>query len=163
MPTFKTRRGQPTDDARLRLIARAAYAHYTARMDRDPAPMHADFAAHLNADIVFVAVDAMRMVQGYTVLMLDRQASNGGWLLDNIAVHPDEQGKGIGRLLMQQCEAFLRGQDVTSYQLYTNEVMHENIDWYRGLGFVEVERRVENGFRRVYMQKRLVMECDDAG
>ena len=40
-----------------------------------------------------------------------------------------------------------------SYQLYTNELMHENIDWYRNSGFREIARREEHGFKRVYFEK----------
>ena len=42
-----------------------------------------------------------------------------------------------------------------SYQLYTNELMHENIDWYRNSGFREIARREEHGFKRVYFEKTI--------
>jgi ribosomal protein S18 acetylase RimI-like enzyme len=39
--------------------------------------------------------------------------------------------------------------------LYTNEVMTENISIYEHLGFTEVARKTEDGYRRVYMEKIL--------
>ncbi len=41
------------------------------------------------------------------------------------------------------------------FQLYTNELMHENIDWYRNSGFREIARREEHGFKRVYFKKTI--------
>ena len=40
-----------------------------------------------------------------------------------------------------------------SYHLYTNELMHENIDLYRNSGFREIARREEHGFKRFYFEK----------
>jgi hypothetical protein len=39
--------------------------------------------------------------------------------------------------------------------LVTHEVMTENQAIYARLGYVEVERRAEDGFRRIYMEKQL--------
>jgi hypothetical protein len=39
--------------------------------------------------------------------------------------------------------------------LYTNEAMVENLRLYRRLGFVETDRRVEDGYRRVFFRKSL--------
>jgi ribosomal protein S18 acetylase RimI-like enzyme len=40
-------------------------------------------------------------------------------------------------------------------RLYTNEVMVENLAFYQRLGFVEVERRMDEGYRRVFLRKSL--------
>ena len=40
-----------------------------------------------------------------------------------------------------------------SYHLYTNELMHENIDWYRNSGFCEIARREEHRFKQGYFEK----------
>jgi ribosomal protein S18 acetylase RimI-like enzyme len=40
-------------------------------------------------------------------------------------------------------------------RLYTHERMTANIAFYTRLGYDEVERRVEDGFARVFMRKRL--------
>ena len=39
--------------------------------------------------------------------------------------------------------------------LQTHEWMTENIALYERIGYVEVDRRTERGFPRVYMRKRL--------
>ena len=76
-------------------------------------------------------------------------------LLDNVAVHPDRQGQGLGRQLMAFAENEAAKQEYSSLELYTHESMTENIGRYESLGYVETDRRTESGYRRVYMRKDL--------
>ena len=76
-------------------------------------------------------------------------------LLDNVAVHPDRQGEGLGRQLMEFAENEARKQGYSSLELYTHESMTENIGLYEYLGYTETDRRTESGYRRVYMRKNL--------
>ncbi len=52
-------------------------------------------------------------------------------------------------------EAQARALHLPELRLYTHELMTENQRFYRARGFVETERRSEQGFARVYMVKRL--------
>ena len=45
--------------------------------------------------------------------------------------------------------------DCAAVTLYTNEAMVENLQLYPRLGYVETGRGVEEGYRRVYFEKRL--------
>lgn len=74
-------------------------------------------------------------------------------LLDDIVVSPDHQGKGYGRKLMQFAEDMAREKGCARVRLYTNVKMWENMELYRKWGFREVERRVEEGFERVFYEK----------
>ncbi|MEQ9160672.1 MAG: hypothetical protein RLO10_10775 [Roseovarius indicus] len=40
-------------------------------------------------------------------------------------------------------------------QLYTNEKMVANLSIYPHLGYAETDRRTEDGFNRVYFEKRV--------
>ena len=75
--------------------------------------------------------------------------------LENVAVDPAAQGLGHGRALVSFAETRARERGLTAVELYTNEAMVENLALYAKLGFVETERRVEDGFRRVYFSKAL--------
>lgn len=149
----KIRRAEPEDRGSLQYVAKQAYALYRERMDRDPAPMHADFAAHIRQDTVFVAQadKANGDICGYAVLV----AHPSGWLLDNIAVDPVYKGNGIGTRLLACCESYLIDLNVAKYRLYTNVMMHESFAWYLSLGFTETDRRMEDGFHRIYMERHL--------
>jgi ribosomal protein S18 acetylase RimI-like enzyme len=76
-------------------------------------------------------------------------------LVENIAVHPAAQGHGLGRVLMSFAEEEAAHRRLTRMALVTHEVMTENQAIYTRLGYTEVERRAEDGYRRIYMEKRL--------
>jgi len=77
-------------------------------------------------------------------------------LLDNVAVrHPERQGEGLGRQLMAFVENEALNQGFSRLELYTHESMTENIGPYESLGYIETDRRIESGYRRVYMRKNL--------
>ncbi len=109
-----------------------------------------DYAAVIAKHRVFVLGEAGAVIGA---LVLIRQA--GGLLLDNVAVHPDHQGRGLGRRLIDFAEAEARRQGYAALDLYTHEAMTENIAMYRALGYAETGRRVEHGYLRVYMRKPL--------
>lgn len=128
----------------------AAYRHYIARLGKPPGPMLDDYAEVIRQHHVFVLADGARVIG---VLVLIRQAQ--GILLDNVAVHPDSQGRGFGRKLLAFAEEEARRAGFAAITLYTNEHMTENIELYKKLGYVETERRSERGYQRIYMRKSL--------
>ena len=79
-----------------------------------------------------------------------------GILIDNVAVTPKHQGKGIGRRLVELAESEAGRQGFAHIDLYTNEAMWENRDFYTFLGYVETNRFLEQGYHRVYMRKYLI-------
>jgi steroid delta-isomerase-like uncharacterized protein len=144
------RKARPSDAPELSRLARSAYAVYQPRMRQPPAPVTADYAAAVRGGQVWVAEEDGRLV-GLLVLA----EASGGLLLENIAVHPDAQGRGVGaRLLaLAECEAARRS--LAEIRLYTNEVMTENLPYYRRHGYEETGRGEQDGFRRVFFRKRL--------
>ena len=85
------------------------------------------------------------------VLVLIESAD--GILLDNIAVHPTRQGSGIGAKLLGLADDYALKLGFDALNLYTHELMTENIAMYQRAGFVETKRVSEHGFARVYMCK----------
>jgi ribosomal protein S18 acetylase RimI-like enzyme len=134
----------------IEALVKSAYEHYVPRIGRPPAPMLADYADLIERARVYAAE-----IEGTTqgVLVLIPQAES--MLLDNIAVAPFLQGKGLGRRLLAFAEAEARARGYQSITLYTNEAMTENIAIYLRAGYVETHRSEDTGFRRVYMRKRL--------
>jgi ribosomal protein S18 acetylase RimI-like enzyme len=78
-----------------------------------------------------------------------------GFLLQNVAVAPTHHGKGLGRTLLEFAETEARREGFDSIHLYTHEKMTENLALYAKIGYVEYDRRFEQGFARVYMRKPL--------
>jgi len=113
--------------------------------------MVADFGQQVEKGLVSVAADGSESIAGYIVCYPD----GADFHIENIAVSPDRQGAGIGGILMAHAEARARAAGCMSPALYTNIHMTENLTLYPHLGFVETERREEDGFHRVYFRKPL--------
>ncbi|SDK77487.1 Acetyltransferase (GNAT) family protein [Nocardioides sp. YR527] len=119
------RQAEPADAPRLREIARAAYARYVERIGLEPAPMGADYEEAIESAEVWVGI-VDGDVAGYAVT---RHPVGDGVLLENLAVAPGHQERGIGRALIAHVEARAMA---------------------RGAAYV-----VESGYRRVFMRKTL--------
>ena len=144
------RRARPDDEATIRNCAEKAYARYVAAIGRRPAPMLADFAAAIAAGTVHVAVEDDRF-QGFIIFMPEGDRM----LLESVAVLPEAAGRGVGKALIGFCEAEALRRGLSAVHLYTNEKMTENLAIYPRLGYAEVARRTQDGFQRVFFEKRL--------
>jgi ribosomal protein S18 acetylase RimI-like enzyme len=140
----------PQDRIAVEAIVRDAYSVYLERMSQPPGPMLDDYAAQIAAGSVNVLDE-----DGDIVAIVVLLAKPDHLLLDNIAVRPDRQGRGLGRQLIAFAEAEARWLDFDEIRLYTHETMVENIALYKRLGFVEIGRGREASYDRVFMTKRL--------
>ena len=147
---IETRLAEPADALPVTHIAQGAYAHYALRIGRPPAPMGADYAGLIAEGQVWVAESDCRLL-GLLVLV-DRPDH---LLLDNIAVGPDAQGRGVGGLLLALAEQQARRRGYGEIRLYTNAAMTENLDYYPRHGYLETHRGEQDGYRRVYFTKHL--------
>jgi ribosomal protein S18 acetylase RimI-like enzyme len=138
------------DLASIQNCARRAYAQYIDRIGREPPPMVADFAARIVRGTIHV-VDEDGRVCGFIVLY----PRDDHLHVENLAIDPQYQGQGLGRALLDFAEAQARSHRLHAIELYTNEQMTENLEFYPRLGYVETGRRVEDGFSRVYFRKEL--------
>ena len=77
----------------------AAYQHYVPRIGRPPAPMTADYPAAVRRGQAWVAA-AGGEVAGFIILI----PQPGYLLLENVAVLPAAQGRGIGARLLALAE-----------------------------------------------------------
>lgn len=112
--------------------------------------MDADYEAAVEHGEVWVA-DNNGTITGFLVIV--RLADY--ILLECIAVHPDFQGQGVGRRLLTLVEERADLYGLRTIKLYTHVVMTENQQLYERLGYVETDRRRENGLDRTVYEKRL--------
>jgi len=132
----------------IRQIVVAAYARYLDRMDKLPAPVRNDYRAAADAGQIWVVGEP---VVGVIVLI----GQDDGLLVENVAVSPAAQGTGIGRQLMEFAEQRAMTLGLRRLHLYTHEVMVENLAIYARLGYRETDRRTQDGYHRVFMEKLL--------
>jgi len=115
-----------------------------------PGPMDADYEAIVREGRAWVA-EADGAVAGVLVLeVLDDHA-----LIENVAVDPRCQGRGVGRALLAFAEERTAQLGLSELRLYTHVKMTANQAIYARLGYREDERRAEQGFARVFMSKRV--------
>jgi ribosomal protein S18 acetylase RimI-like enzyme len=114
--------------------------------------MDADYPAVVEEQPVWVAVDDRGdRVVGVLVLEIEPDHLQ----VDNVAVDPGLQGAGIGSRLLEIAEDAARAAQVSEVRLFTHVLMASNIALYKRRGYVEVERRDEDAFSRVFFTKRL--------
>ena len=145
------RPAQPDDQAAVEAIVRAAYSVYSRRIGKPPGPMLDDYGALIAQDSVSVVEEADGEIAALIVLLPE----SDHLLLDNIAVRPDRQGRGLGRRLIDFAFAEARRAGFDEVRLYTHVTMTENIALYERVGFEETGRRSEAGYDRVFMRKSL--------
>jgi ribosomal protein S18 acetylase RimI-like enzyme len=147
---IKIRPAMPVDAKAIRACAEEAYAGYMTAIGRKPAPMVADFEALISQGHVHLAGHTGKL-QGFIVFF----QMDGAMLLENVAVAASARGQGVGRALVQFCEKRAEAEGLSAIRLYTNVKMTSNLTLYPHLGYREVGRREEDGFQRVYFEKRL--------
>jgi ribosomal protein S18 acetylase RimI-like enzyme len=147
----RLRLATPFDVTFVRRCAQAAYAPYVQRIGREPAPMVADFERHIKRGEVTIAESADGQPCGFVICRVFADHV----FLENVAVDPAQHGEGHGRALIDHVERLARTRDIALVRLYTNVHMRENLSLYPALGYRETDRRHEDGFDRVYYEKRV--------
>ncbi|MEY2816801.1 MAG: hypothetical protein RL275_264 [Chloroflexota bacterium] len=147
---MKLRPATLADSSAVAVCVNNAFGHYIERIGMKPAPMEMDYEHEIREHQVFVVEDAGQVV-GSLVLGITEE----GFLLDVIAVDPKYWGKGVGRIMLEHAEAEAKKQGFDSIYLFTHEKMTENQALYKRIGYVEYDRRLEYGRKRVYMRKPL--------
>ncbi len=99
----------------------------------------------IQPDGVIVVLDRKSRVVGYVTTRLN--ATSGiGWI-PNLAVHPDCQGLGLGRALLEHAIEFLRMSGMQVAKIETLEQNPIGQGLYPSLGFQEVARQIHFAMR----------------
>ena len=144
------RKAGPADLATLAALVERAYAPWVPLLGRRPKPMDDDYAARIAAGEAFL-LEREGTLAGAIVLV---DAPDHLWV-DNVAVDPAAQHRGVGRTLLAFAEAEARRRGQAELRLLTNAGMLRNIALYQRLGYVETAREAVAGTTRVRMAKRL--------
>ncbi|QQS11175.1 MAG: GNAT family N-acetyltransferase [Rhodospirillales bacterium] len=144
------RRATPADAAAVRALTRAAYAKWVPLIGREPLPMAADYdhavAAHL-VDLLESGGELLALIE--TIPEADHL------LIENVAVRPDQQGKGLGERLLAHADELARTLGFDELRLYTNAAFAANVAFYAKRGYAEHRRTTAAIGTTVFMRKRL--------
>lgn len=113
-----------------------AYAPYQNRMGgkRLP-PMDIDYSLEIKEFPCWVA-ELNTIIVGGLIMIFERDYAQ----IANIAVHPDFQGQGLGRGLMECAEIKANEKNYSKLRLTTHILLTENVSLYLHLGWKEYDR-----------------------
>jgi GNAT superfamily N-acetyltransferase len=131
-PLCSFRAASPADVDAITALVAAAYQHYVPRIGFEPRPMQADYAEVVRTRSVTLAEVGSELVG--VLVVLERPEE---FLVENVAVHPDHHGQGIGSALLTRAESWAREAGHAEVRLYTHEKMTENRRLYEHRGYVE--------------------------
>jgi GNAT superfamily N-acetyltransferase len=144
------RRARLADVAAITALTRAAYARWVPVIGREPLPMVADYAAAVARhwiDLWHEGDDLAALVE-----MVPR--ADHLWI-ENLAVSPDHQGKGLGRVMLAHAENMAQGAGLAQIKLLTNAAFAANLVFYPHMGFAEERREPFQGGETVYFTMSL--------
>jgi ribosomal protein S18 acetylase RimI-like enzyme len=140
------------DASAVRELTRAAYAKWVAVIGREPTPMGADYARAVREHRIDLA-----FVEGELAGLIEMIPEDDALLIENVAVAPAFQGRGIGRRLLDHAETVAAWLGKPRIRLYTNRAFAENVALYERAGYrIDREEPYRGGFA-VYLSKPLPM------
>ncbi len=145
------RPARPEEADAVRVLVESAFSRHIEAVGQRPAPMDDDHAARIAAGQQYVSDDGSGGLASSIVLV-----DNGDHLVvNNVAVAPEWQGRGLGRALLEFAEAEAVRRGFGEVRLHTNAAMADNLLMYPRLGYTEVGRETQGGFHRVLFVKQL--------
>jgi GNAT superfamily N-acetyltransferase len=148
--TPELRRADDRDVAGIHSVVASAYVGYTELIGRTPIPMLTDYATAVREHEVWV-LDA----DGVIVGVLELVPRHDHLWLENVAVEPAWQGRGLGRRLMDHAEDAARQRGFAEVGLLTNERYADDIALYLRRGYRETHREPHLGTDLVYFRKTI--------
>lgn len=142
------RRAGAGDAAAISRVVDAAYGHYAEAIGRTPLPMLADHARAIREAEVWVLNDG-----GSVVGVIELIPREDHLWVENVAIHPAHQARGLGRRLLRHAEHEARRHGLGEIRLLTNERYAANIAMYRRYGYAETHREPYLGTDLVHFSK----------
>jgi ribosomal protein S18 acetylase RimI-like enzyme len=120
------RRAGASDVPAVAAITNAAYAKWIDVIGRKPMPMTVDYAVAITHHLIDLA-----QYKGVPVALIEMIDKGDYLMIENLAVLPQHQGQGIGRMLLEQAEIVAKALKLPVIRLLTNGKFASNIELYR--------------------------------
>ncbi len=147
---LELRRATPADAGAVRALTRQAYAKWVPLIGREPKPMQADYERAVREHRIDLAY-----ADGALAGLIETVAEPDHLLIENVAVEPSCQGRGIGRALLAHAEGLAVALGHGEVRLYTNKAFAQNVALYLRLGYrIDREETLAAGVA-VHMSKGL--------
>lgn len=151
MEKLTLRRATPDDAGAVRKLTREAYAPLVPLIDREPKPMTANYELAVVDHIIDVHEE-----DGQLLALIELIPKPDHLLIENIAVRPDQHGKGMGGMLLEHAEDIARSLNLNEVRLYTNAKFVSNLGFYSKRGYEEFLRETHPHLgEAVHMRKSI--------
>jgi GNAT superfamily N-acetyltransferase len=147
-PPTPMKRAQLEDALSVRRLTREAYAKWVPVIGREPRPMTADYVEAVQKH----QIDLLYL-DGELVALIEMILEAEHLLIENVAVSPSFQGRGLGRKLMAHAEEVAASLGYGEIKLYTNKLFAENVLLYLRLGYRVDREETWTGGIIVHMSK----------
>ncbi|UCI24374.1 GNAT family N-acetyltransferase [Mesorhizobium sp. B2-8-5] len=148
--SLEFRPAEPADAAAIKAVVREAYAKWVPVIGREPLPMRADYDKAVREHPFELAIENGRIIG-----LIETIARDDHIWIENVAVAPEAQGRGIGRKLLDSAERKAVEAGLRDLRLLTNSAFVTNVSLYKRLGYaIDREEPFMNG-TTVYMSKSL--------
>lgn len=149
--TLRFRPARRDDADAIRDLVRAAYARWVPLIGREPMPMRVDYTAALEEHDFDLLCDGDTLVG-----LIETEHKPDHLWIENVAVHPDRQGKGLGKKLLKWAEKRAEVAGTGEIRLLTNEAFETNIKLYKKVGYtIDRTEPFHLGGTTVYMSKKI--------
>lgn len=148
--TSAWRIAEPKDADAIRDLVRTAYAKWIPIIGREPRPMQADYDKAVHEHRFDLIEDG-----GKIIALIETEPRDGHFWIENIAVLPEAQGRGLGRELLRHAEALAVAAGLSELRLLTNGKMQSNRDLYVRAGYAEDLEELYGDGTVVHLSKKL--------
>jgi ribosomal protein S18 acetylase RimI-like enzyme len=144
------RPADPADAQSVRDLVRAAYAKWVPLIGREPLPMTADYERAIREHEV-----NLLHADGRLVALIEMIPRGDHLFIENVAVLPEHQGQGYGRLLLAEAERIASSRGLPEIRLLTNGAFKPNIALYAAIGYRIDREQAFMGGTAVFMSKKI--------
>jgi ribosomal protein S18 acetylase RimI-like enzyme len=155
---LKFRPARTEDADAIRDVVRAAYARWVPVIGREPLPMKADYQKAVSEHRIDLVCSA-ESITGLIEMMLREDHL---WI-ENVAVSPEQQGKGLGRRLLAHAETIAKENGLSEVRLLTNAAFVLNVRLYEKTGYVITTSEPFMGGTTLHMSKHLLRDARTIG
>ena len=138
------------DAASIRALTRAAYAKWVALIGWEPLPMQADYERAVSEHTIDLLI-----VDGVLAGLVETIPRPDHLWIENVAVAPEQQGRGFGRLLLAHAERRAIQAGRSEIRLLTNQAFAANLELYARRGYTVNRTEPFREGTIVHMSKRI--------
>ncbi|HWM16469.1 MAG TPA: GNAT family N-acetyltransferase [Microbacterium sp.] len=146
---------RPEDAGEVLTLQRAAFVQEALiyrTIDMPPLTQTLEeLEAELRENLGIVAVAGTRIIGAVRA-----QRDGELLLIGRLAIAPDQQGRGVGTLLLEAVEERGSAAGATVAELFTGSLSDANLRLYERVGYVQSQRvKGDDGIEQIFLRKRL--------